>query len=256
MNPKFNLLIFAFIISLATAFSSHAETVFDTVKVQMPVRGVYAPEVGFDDNDEIQVVVDGYLPNACYKKSKTQVSVKLDENKIYITQYANKIKSEQCNNEDQLPDSLKASSSFVVEAEVGQLPVGEYQLVYTTSLGVVEKKLTIEKAQSEQIDNAFYAITTNAFVNEVVSANSPTFLLNLTGYLNSPCVSIAEDMNIVQISDVIVVLPAVVKNGRVCNPIAKEFVIERTIKTPPPGRYLLHIRSHNGTAVNRLFTVK
>lgn len=249
----------ALLLSLTLIFKisvSNAEAVLETDKVQMPVNGVYAPEFGFDDNDEIQIVVDGYLPNVCYKKSKSDVKINLEEKTITVIQFANKSKTEQCKDEEKLPDSLKIPSAFTAEVELGQLPAGTYKIIYSTNTGLEQKKLNVEKAQSDQVDNTFYAITTNAFVNEVVSANSPTFLINLTGYLNSPCVSISEDMNIVQINDVFVVLPSVVKNGRVCNPIAKEFMIEQTIKTPAPGRYLLHIRSHNGTAVNRLFTVK
>ncbi len=34
--------------------------------VSVTVRAVYAPS-GFDDNDEAQVVLDGFLPNTCYR---------------------------------------------------------------------------------------------------------------------------------------------------------------------------------------------
>jgi len=225
-------------------------------KIEVPVYGVFAPEYGFDDNDDVQLVIDGYLPNSCYQKSKTQVTIHRETQQILVQQYAKKDETEVCNNEEVLPAEMKVPLTFMNEVEVGELPEGKYTIQFKTLQGIKERSLNIEKAKTRNVDNTAYVITEYAYVKSVVAANQPDFFVNLVGYLNSPCVGISNKINGAIVNDVIILLPEVIKSGRVCPPVAKEFELEVKLKTPPPGRYLLHIRSVNGTAVNRLFTVK
>lgn len=256
MKAIFKSLSILVCISFVSTQGFSGENTQESNKIEVPVYGVFAPEVGFDDNDDVQVVVDGYLPNSCYQKSKTQVSIDRSQNIIQIVQFAKKIDSEACKNESQLSDEMKVPLKFMSEADIGELSEGAYTIVYKSLQGEKTRKLTIEKAKTRNIDNTYYAITNNAYMKEVVSANDPNILVTLQGYLNSPCVGISNKINGAIVNDVIVLLPEIVRSGKVCPPIAQEFEIELNLKTPPPGRYLLHIRSVNGTAVNRLFTVQ
>ncbi|HPI41603.1 MAG TPA: hypothetical protein PLJ21_12415, partial [Pseudobdellovibrionaceae bacterium] len=174
---------------------------------------------------------------------------------ILVQQYANKDESDVCKNEDTLPSEMKVPLSFMSEVEVGELSEGKYTVQFNTLQGVKERQLNIEKAKTRNIDNTDYVITSNVFVKSVVSANEPEFDVNLTGYL-SPCAGISNKLNGAIVNDVIILLPEVIKSGGVCLPVAQDFTLDVKLKTPPAGRYLLHIRSVNGTAVNRLFTVK
>lgn len=229
----------------------------DPQSKEVPVYGVFAPKFGFDDNDDVQVVIDGYLPNSCYQKGKTKVLVNPTTKTIVITQYAKLEESDLCNDQENLPPEMKVPLKFMSEADIGELTLGDYRIQYNSLEGPKERSLNIEAAQNRNnIDNVFYAITSNAYVKEVVDASQPHFSVSLTGYLNSPCVSLSNKMKGVLVNDVIILLPEIVKNGGVCPPVTQDFSLDLSLKTPPPGRYLLHIRSLNGTAVNRLFTVK
>jgi hypothetical protein len=65
-----------------------------------------------------------------------------------------------------------------------------------------------------------------------------------------------EEVMVATLTDVMVLMPQVHRYEGACLPLAHEFHRRLTLKTPPKGRYLMQIRSTNGNAVNRLFTVK
>ena len=66
--------IFLSLLALVS-FGSAAELVSDQMSVEAPVLKVFAPSLGYDDNDLVQVVVDGVMPNACYQQGRSEVKV-------------------------------------------------------------------------------------------------------------------------------------------------------------------------------------
>src|SRR4051812_49114812 len=58
-------------------------------RIEVPVEVALSPVKGFDDNDNIQVVLYGKLPNACYGLDEYQVEkVSGEENFYRIRQFA------------------------------------------------------------------------------------------------------------------------------------------------------------------------
>ena len=46
--------------------SSAPPSLVKQAEVEIPLRGVYIPKNGFDDNDRVEAVLAGELPNPCY----------------------------------------------------------------------------------------------------------------------------------------------------------------------------------------------
>jgi hypothetical protein len=240
-----SLVISALLISM-TAQNTFAQSSSEGLGTEIPVQGVFAPKHGFDDNDNVQIIVDGILPNACYKKSQTLYSVDALAHTITVQQYADPAN---------LPEELKMQIPFMADVEVGNLEQGEYTIIYKSLNGEAHKTLFIDKASSTTIDNLYYAITTDIYSPSEVSVNSSTIKLVISGFLNSSC-TVIDKLDVQFVDDTIVILPQVKKTHNYCMPVAKDFVNEVYIKTPPAGRYQVHVRSVNGSAVNRLFSVK
>ena len=226
--------------------------------VLIPVAGVYAPENGYDDNDSIQVVVDGVLPNACWVVDHTEAKVLSPSNDIIVQQYARKQDSEACRNPEKLPPELKLPVSFMSEVSLGVLPHGQYQMVFSATPGgaITVKPLNISRAPTTEIDSLYYAITTELYVPKAVSADRETTDIRFSGYLSNPCSEMEADVMAVIQKDVIVLLPSVHRYDGTCLPIAQEFTRVVTIKTPVAGRYLVQVRSANGNSVNRFMTIR
>ena len=59
-------LLFLVLPNFATAADADGDSAFKPEIVNIPLNKVYVP-VGFDDNDRVQIVVEGDFPNTCYK---------------------------------------------------------------------------------------------------------------------------------------------------------------------------------------------
>jgi hypothetical protein len=237
------------------AWGAAAQNTFQIVEVEL-ANAFVAPE-GFDSNDDVLVVVEGWFPNGCYFKGNTDVHKDYSAHKVVIRQFAKIEKEGVCADFAKLPPELAAPKRFEAELYLGTLaPYKTYSIEYTGAGGVtLVKNFEVVKAPVDHVDNLRYAILENAFVKNKVSTENKKMEIRLTGYLNSSCSEIAEDPKPLVYKDVIVVLLEVVNTGSICIPMNKSFykVIEADV--PPEGRYLLHARSQGGQAKNKIFSV-
>jgi len=227
-----------------------------TQVVEIKNNAVFAPTQGYDDNDLVQVVVDSYLPNACYKQGKTDFSLNAETKTIRIRQYAELSLTGVCAEQDKLPEELKVSIPFSVELNVGQLKAGNWAIEFETSNGVSQRKLLVDVAPTTTVDSLRYATVINAFVNDFVSASQNKIEIRLTIQLNSSCSLVSDNSKIIVQDNVVVILPEVVKDPNVlCLPVSRPAYKIFEFNNPGVGRYLLHARSLGGIAKNKLFTV-
>jgi len=91
MNQQKNTLPSPKVIVLTTAMlaaaiyfmnlpKARAQTQFE--RIEVPVGHVFVPAVGYDDNDNIEIMFDGILPNGCYAVSDYHADV--DQNSKQI----------------------------------------------------------------------------------------------------------------------------------------------------------------------------
>lgn len=224
--------------------------------MEIPLRGVYAPIDGYDDNDTVEVVFEGALPNACYSLAGDVRRVDTEAQTIYLGELVNRSQEGACAAADaDLPPRLQTVVPFERNIDIGHLRAGSYRIDYMGAEGMRSRPLNVVTAPTESVDSANYALISNAFVATIVHATQPTFEVRLTGSLASSCATL-KDVLINLEQDVYVALPLVEFTEDICMPSEKPFYKIVQVPTPAPGRYLLHTRSVGGGAKNTLFTVK
>jgi hypothetical protein len=231
--------ILALIITMfCAAHPARAEAEADRpLLVAMPVRHVFVP-AGFDDNDDVQVVLEGTFPDTCYKLAHNEV-IKLDGGKGFqLIQWARKF-SGIC---------IPTTVPFQGEVTLGQLPAGTYRI---ESSGTAPTALRVTTAISAQQDDFLYAPVTNATVGR---QNSGHYTVTLTGNLPNDCFTF-DKPEVRLSSQVFVILPLLrYQDTGTCSKEPKSF--EQKIDLPDDlqaGKYLAHVRSMSGQAINVIF---
>jgi len=205
------------------------------------VKQVFVP-AGFDNNDNAQVIVSGFLPNLCYKAPTAKVSVTGQSIFISVKVLVDPTK-QQC---------LQMIVPFLEPVSLGALPAGEYKIfVNPTSSSYVSSKINIENVSLDQpVDNYVYA---NVSAIEKVQG---TRKVKLKGENPSTCVTLDRVEFQSNKKDTYAVLPIMKKVSDICAQMMVPFEYEAEVPNELKGAedVLLHVRVMNGKSVNE--TVK
>lgn len=202
--------------------------------VDIKIQNLYAP-FGYDDNDEVTVVLDGYLPDTCFKLATTEVEHKGD--KITIKQHAREY-SGNC---------FDVTVPFTVTVKLGVLPLGSYEVV----AGTATERLTVKEATKAGPDDYLYAPVDAARVEKQTAI--------LSGRFTNSCLKI-DSVQRNHTSKTVQVLPIMklltpTEAGKEC--VAGEFPFEQKVSLADlkldNGRHLLHVRSLDGQSINTVF---
>jgi len=210
---------------------------------RVPVRidHLFIP-VGFDANDETEVVIDGFLPNSQLKMAAPLVQV--DKSTKTITLEARARLTDRLG-----PDFVVVPYSQTVR--IGSLPHGSYTV--KTSDGRLSRSLEIKVAVGNERDEFLYA-PIDSMGLKVLSAER-AYKVSLTGRLTSSCMS-WKGARVAVTGLTIQIQPLVeVANNEDCRDVITPF--EKTVDLPAlkvNERYLVHVRSLNGLAFNQVFT--
>lgn len=227
--------------------------------MEVPVEALLAPSEGYDDNDNVQVVLHGLLPNVCYTLGKYEVIPAHsgdDGGKMRIKQYAIRNTESICAEGAMLPPHLNMAVPFVTEISLGQLPAGNYHFEYLRAdSGTGLRALNISSAPVPTVDSLPYAAVTNLISQDVIGAGEE-LSVTLTGVLNSTCTELDPEVSYRKLEDVYIILPTIrVKPGVLCAQILIPFEVPLKLGRPEVGHYLVHARSMNGKSVNRVIEV-
>lgn len=225
-------------------------------RVEIPLEQAFAPTTGFDDNDNVQVVVHGNLPNACYSLADTYVEHKDDGVTLAVKQYALRKRDGVCAQSATLPVHMQMFVPFQKEVEVGHLPAASYTVEFWRDMGRPGiRSLVVSPATKPTIDSLNYAATSTLAVSDVVNGKDEV-KVQLRGVLNSSCTRLTKDVRIVREDDVQVLLPTIeVREGVLCSQVLIPFRREVNLGKLVPGQYLVHVRSMNGRALNHVVHV-
>lgn len=235
-----NFLQWTLIAPCAVATIARADDPVSNPLVSISVTSIYAPG-GFDDNDESQVVLDGYLPSTCYRLSHNTTEVDPATGEIAVKQYARKF-SAPC---------IDVKVPFFSEARLGMLPLASYKV---KARGAATESLVVKEALSGGPDDFLYAPIDWAQVS--FDSTTRRYVAKVAGRLTSRCM-IWDDIKVLDQGKVIVLLP-ILKTSSDIDCTATEKAFEKKVTLPEAlarGRHLLHVRSLNGKAVNTMFTV-
>ncbi len=215
---------------------NHARAQNQPKLVLLEVKTVYIPG-GFDDNDRSQVVIEGILANSCYKVGPQKYKVNKTTHTIFLEQWAYQY-SGMC---------LQMIIPFMEVFDLGIHPEANYDIVDAKSKTVLGS-MPIRASNNSGPDDYLYAHVNDARVegNQVV----------VEGIHTNSCLSVDEVRVLKDSKNVVAVLP-IAKNVDNGNCEAGRYPFRATASLPEldAGRYLLHVRTLNGRAINKIFEV-
>jgi hypothetical protein len=233
------------VLTLLLASSSFAPAAFadDPANGELVVVDasyVFAP-IGFDDNDEVSVVIDGYLPSGCYRLMRPEVKIDPLTRQITVVPTARYF---------DVP-CIDALIPYWQEVRLGRLAQGDYKISVAPS--GLQERLDIAEAQNAGPDDYLYAAIDTAQVDRQDGSN--TSVIKIAGRFTNSCM-VMDEVRVIDTGKTINVLPIMhMEDLNDCQPVETEF--RRMIELPATvseGRHLLHVRSLNGVAVNHVFT--
>lgn len=238
--------------ALAPLTSSAADV---SERVEIAADFVLAPTQGYDDNDNVEVVIHGSLPSGCYSLADTEIS-KTSPNNYQIKQFATLRLDGVCAQGETLPAHMTMTVPFVTVVSIGQLQAGTYSLNFKTGQNLVgQRTINVDKATRLTVDTLPYAAVTAADVTDVIPSTEDVEV-SLSGVLNSTCSTLDQDVKVEKQGDVFVVLPTIkVKPGVQCLQVRMPFRKVINLGKQQSGHYLVHVRSMSGRSVNRVIEI-
>lgn len=227
------ILISILSITASSAWSDNSPT-----KIRTEVNKVYIPN-GFDDNDNVQVVAEGIFPDTCYRPAASEAAVDFKKNEITLMPMAYKYTG----------TCLMVLLPFDITFQFGPLKSGTYAIKRMD--GSLVGSINIRRSLKSEPDDYLYAPVSQAFVNNL--PNSSTVFL--TGQFSLSCMKMKEVRYQIQ-DDVIVIQPiAEIDETKTCDAGSFSFSEKVDLGAVKSGKYLLHVRSMNGKAVNTLIRI-
>lgn len=213
----------------------------DSELVPVDATKVFVP-VGFDDNDNSQVVLDGYLPSGCYRLAQPEKILDPATREIKVQAMARFF---------DIP-CIEARVPYTVVVDLGILPAGEFTIV--SNKDQLRETLQIAEASNAGPDDFTYAPVDAVRVREVPGANRLVAVID--GRFTNTCMNFQE-VKVIDNGSTLAVLPIIkMEEGVACADVILPY--RRVVNLPAnmaPGRHLLHVRSLNGHAVNYVFAV-
>ncbi len=253
---------FAFFLAGPVAFADVVETV--------TIENVFVPATGYDNNDKIQIMVDGQLPNQCYFLGATSWEVMESTKSILLRQEARRSTEGECADPAQLSEDMRRPKAFSSEIELRErLSEGDWAVNYqaagqdslakkTFSVGVATVSNQVNEFHYPILESvSVYADGNNTGLGGGVLSCRDRIKIVLSGILPDSCVHPVEALNapVVEEKGTLVVLARVRREGTNCLPVLSPYDKVVHADPLPVGRYMAHARSASGKGVNRLFTV-
>lgn len=224
------------------ASSARADDPVPNAPELVKVGGIFVP-VGFDNNDEVVAVVDGYLPNTCYKLAFNEAKLDPATNVFTITQWARHRTTGVC---------IDVLVPFTSEVALGVTAPGTYQIA---SDGADAQPLVVNPAPTESPDNFLYAPVDAVHIEYDQALN--TYVAVLQGRFTSSCMS-WTDVRVIDSGRTLQILPIIALSLDDGSCSANEVDFVKRVPLPggiTPGRHLVHVRSLNGKSANAVFSV-
>lgn len=213
----------------------------ETAKPVNDVRELFVP-VGFDNNDNVQVVVSGYLDGVCYQLRQPKVEVDVPQHKVKLT--INQVRVQQfCH-----PIAIRYNQVV----NVGALPAGTFTVEASGDTSPMQ--LVINRSVNPGPDDLPYAPVESA---RLILGSGGDMSVSLRGHLTNTCQRF-ESVKVTQHGKTIEVMPimkvtAQDEQGKPCQTREADFEKRTDLPKLEKGRYLLHVRAAGGQSLNEVF---
>lgn len=234
---RISSLICAFFVSIAIQSQSLAET---PVVVTVQPEDIFLLN-GFDNNDQVEVIISGYLPTLCHQSPNLKSRV--EGNQILITLTA--LHYDRSN-----PFCTQIPIPFLEVINVGVLSAGDYQVVVNRDTPYEASDiLHVEVAPTQEQNNFVYAQV--EYVEKIQGERT----IVLAGTNPSDCLALDRVQFVSNDKNAMAVLPVLKKISDDCGyrPTQFKYMID-VPKVLSKEKILIHVRRMDGKAVNTLFS--
>ncbi|MCX6127898.1 MAG: hypothetical protein NTX25_02395 [Proteobacteria bacterium] len=219
------------------------------VEVDSPVTKIFVPN-GFDDNDNVEVIMHGDFTDTCHQVGRAEASVDEATKTVTVSATSYKYPGKFC---------IQSITPFIQTVSLGLVGEGNYKVVYKMDKAV-KGDLNVAKRKTESPDDYLYATVENAYID--VNFETGKQALKLQGhfpYFFVGCMVMKEVRVSKDPTDVLVVQPlAEIVNTDVCDsqPADRSFEYTSGLPSSFQGEGLLHVRTLNGSSLNRFINIQ
>jgi hypothetical protein len=204
-----------------------------------PVDHLYVPR-GFDDNDNVEVIVTGKFISTCYSRNKVDVKVAEKIIDVHVSSMMASGEHNKCETMD-VP--------FTENVTIGNLDAGTYTI---TVNGKLKEEIKVTEADSGVVDDHIYAPVDYVELGFTGGANGDAMLV---GRSLDDCLQFAKVEYITNGKDTLSILPIMRKIPSVtCS--GKSTYLEIPVKFDvtkfEEGKILLFVRTMDGKSVSTL----
>lgn len=238
----------AFLIIVSGLFTASLALAEGPVLVRAPVEKVFTP-LGFDDNDDSEVVLHGHFANSCYKVGPATATTDVNTRTITIDAQAWRYPGAVC---------AQVIVPFTQAIKLGPVPAGEYQIKVLERPEASTLPLNITPSRTRNPDDYLYAPVENITIEKTAMGQRKVVLEGSYPYTFIGCMKIVEVRERVTPGQVIVVQPIaqMFEDDADCTDqaVSKKFRVEQVlIDANEAAEYLAHVRVLEGQSINRVF---
>lgn len=216
--------------------------------VPAPVTKLFAP-VGFDSNDDAEVIIHGHFSSWCYKLGPVKADVDTVNRRIVVRPSAWFYRDGICH-EMRVP--------YVTSVKLGPLVPGEYA-IEVNGYPEFSATLPIEAATRSNPDAYVYAPVDTVEWTENDAGQRVIRLSGTPPEVEDGCLVLLE-ARLIRTKDTFIVLPItrIESNPGVCGELDSDrFSYDVLVPEDVlPGEYLLHVRVLAGQSLNQLVNVR
>lgn len=220
--------------------------------VPAPVEKVFVPQ-GFDDNDNVEVIMHGHFPDSCYKTGPATVTEDIEAKQIKITVSSYRYSDTNC---------MKMIVPFIQSVKLGTLPTAQYKVIVSAKNRLEPSDLSVGVRNAETPDDYLYAPVEDAYI-DVDDARTEHYLVLMGSYPHTfvGCVMLDEVRTNLTDDGIFVVQPIMkfYETSEECKARGwkPRFNYREKISSAlTAGDKLLHVRVLNGNSFNKLEVVE
>jgi hypothetical protein len=234
----------------AAAHAAQDQQSPNPIEVPAEIEKIFIPQ-GFDDNDNVEVVLHGNFPNTCYQVGSTEAKVDPVSRTVTVSATSLKYPGTFC---------IQSITPYIQTVKLGLIPEGDYQVIYSKDQQV-RSSLQVTRRKTESPDDYLYATVENAYID--VNSESGKQALKMQGHFPFFFIGcmVLKDVRVLKSpTDVLVVQPIaeIVEDEAVCasQPDDRSFEYTSGLAEPFKGEGLLHVRTLNGNSLNRFIDIQ
>jgi hypothetical protein len=209
-----------------------------SASVPSPVDHLFIPK-GFDNNDNVEVIVTGKFPSPCF--SRNEVKVDVQDNKIFVS-----LTTQEKKRSPAFCEPLSVPFSEVIN--VGNLQGGDYEVIVNNDL---KENLFIETSHSQSVDDHLYASVEYVDLGFTGGLSGDAVLI---GKSVSSCLALDHVEYISNGKDTYSVLPIMKKMSSNCPEDSDrlEIPVKYDLSKMNSDKVLIFVRSLEGKSVHSI----